>query len=118
MTTPEYMSIYIADYLEPLIFNLRREGKLTQSSITKKNEETKEVTLEYEGEFWFVDKDNNLSTGFGKLTIDNVLREGMFYKGSIHGISLKYDPQYKLYYEAYKGSAHGKGTAYFIDGKI
>jgi len=25
---PEYMSIYIADYLEPLLFKLRSQGKL------------------------------------------------------------------------------------------
>ena len=123
---PEYMSIYITDYLEPLLFKMRSQGKL-KIGKKKLGMSIGDSILEYEGEI----DEQGLATGIGRATCDSGIIQGTFYKDDLAGLMTWIDEKSKRF-EEYKeplhhknkdgtsdlSEKHGKVTTYLNDGRI
>ena len=106
------MSIYILDYIRPLIHKLKKEGGL---KTDKARFQLLDSTVAYKGE---VDE-QGLATGFGKATYSsgNTI-EGMFYRGESVGVCTRTSEYCTRVCEQKNNLNHGKGTEYLNGGRI
>lgn len=105
------MSIYIADYLEPLLVQMRIQGQLKKG---KKKIKIQGKEVEYTGE---LDRQGR-ATGFGKASYSQGFIEGTFFNDCTEGVCTLIYPLGKRIGERKSSLLHGKGTMYDNDGRI
>ena len=119
METVYFYSIYIVDYLEPSLEDLRRERRLQpgKKTIRRRKDKHDDSIWEYVGEL----NEEGLATGYGEATCKALQEKycGTFVDDVWEGIGVFIDKHGRRHDAEYKqGKWHGKLTVHYPEGGV